>query len=82
MRQMLPECALTSNAVILFNDHTVNLNFNQGQQRCGFYDPSLPHGGPFDPDERFLDGEFDDYEDFEFDERYDREDPCKGKTEF
>jgi len=53
-------------------------NVNSGQQKCGFYDPSLPHGGPYDPDERFLDAEYDDYEDFEFDERYDREDPCKG----
>ena len=58
---------------ILFENKTYS-----GQQTCGFYDSSLPHGGPYDPDERFLDADYDDYEDFEFDERYDRDDPCKG----
>ncbi|CBY24469.1 unnamed protein product [Oikopleura dioica] len=63
------------------NAERMRVNFERGQQKCGFYDPSLPHGGPYDPDERFLDAEYDDYEDFEFDERYDREDPCKGSRQ-
>ncbi|CAG5078706.1 Oidioi.mRNA.OKI2018_I69.PAR.g9063.t1.cds [Oikopleura dioica] len=39
-------------------------NFLRGEQRCGFYDPSLPHGGPEPEEEDEL--------------RYDRTDPRIG----
>ena len=40
--------------------------FNRGNQRCGFYDDSMEHGGPeADRERRDVD-------------RYDREDPCIG----
>ena len=42
-------------------------NFNRGNQRCGFYEPQLPHGGP----ERKR-RELDDVD------RYNREDPSVG----
>ena len=43
-------------------------SFTRGNQRCGFYDENLPHGGPSDDRKR---------RDIEFD-RYDRENPCTG----
>ena len=43
-------------------------NFSRGNQRCGFYDENLPHGGPSD-DRKKRDVEFD---------RYDRVNPCRG----
>ena len=43
-------------------------NFKRGNQRCGFYDENLPHGGPSD-DRKRRDAEFD---------RYDRVNPCRG----
>merc|ERR1712131_64023 len=51
------------------NAERMQVNFERGNQRCGFYDEEqLPHGGPSDERKR-RDAEFD---------RYDREDPSVG----
>ena len=45
-------------------------NFERGNQRCGFFDYQLPHGGPAPKNEPWFDTEDD--------LRYDREDPWVG----
>merc|ERR1712131_132123 len=51
------------------NAERMQVNFERGNQRCGFYDEEqLPHGGPSD-DRKRRDAEWD---------RYDREDPSVG----
>ena len=50
------------------NADRMERNFNRGNQRCGFYDADqLPHGGP--ARKRRSD---------DFEDRYNREDPCHG----
>ena len=48
-------------------------NFQRGNQRCGFYDPSIEHGGP--PPSRKRRQVLDE------NERYNRNDPSEGKIE-
>merc|ERR1712168_977264 len=51
------------------NAERMELNFNRGNQRCGFYDENQPpHGGP-EERKRRSDDDFD---------RYNREDPSEG----
>ena len=59
-------------------------NFQRGNQRCGYFSPSLPHGGP-NPQKsgrKRRDDSYDAYDYYDYDEedvfRYDRENPSKG----
>ena len=61
------------------NGARMEKNFQRGNQKCGYFDPSLPHGGPGPRRERREESNYD-YYSYEEDEvfRYDRENPTKG----